>query len=112
MSRARADQLVAQLKAADVAATVDPRAVPNLAPCVLVPPPARDLSGRTVTWTLAAVSAQANGSLAAWDDLDDLVANAVLALDGLVEAARPANYTHTPGADPLPAYLLTITESE
>lgn len=112
MSRARADQLVAALKDGGVAATVDPRAVPNLAPCVLVPPPSRDLTARTVTWTLAAISAQANGSLAAWDDLDALAADAVLALDGLVESARPATYAHTPGADPLPAYLLTITESE
>ncbi len=109
----RAAQLVAQLTAAGVKATADVGQVAGNAPIVLVTPPVRDLAGGpTRTWTLAALDAQAVGSLAAWSRLDDLVDQAVAALDGLVEQARPSSYAHTPGTDPLPAYLLTFTESE
>lgn len=109
----RGQALVAQLRAAGVKATTDPAAVAHLAPVVLVTPPSRQLAGGpTRTWTLAACSSNAAGSEQSWAELDALTDAAVAALDGLVEAIRPATYAHTPGADPVPAFLLTITESE
>lgn len=107
-SYARALELVAELKAAGISATVDPRAA--LPPCVLVAPPSRtfDLGcGYTATWELWALvpgtgNADAHRAL---DGLVDLVAKALP-----VERADLQAYALSADAPPLPAYRLTFSE--
>jgi hypothetical protein len=115
MSWQRATELVELLAAGELRATADPRSV--VAPCILVTPPTRTYdvpTGYTATWQLVAL-VPGPGTADAFRALAQLVdaTVAVLELAGvLVELATPAQYTLTPGSDPLPAYLLTFTESE
>lgn len=107
----RAEQLVDQLVAAGIPATLDPATAGQHA-CVLVGPPALafDLNtGATCTWRLVVVDGgRTTAGLDSWTRLDDLVDQVADLLP--VTAGEPASYAPTPGTDPSPAYLLTLTE--
>lgn len=104
----QADHLVALLRGAGIAATADPAVANTNRPCVLVPPPALDVTDASMTWRLAALSSHDAGTYAALVQLAGLVD---LVADVLhVEAADPASYALT-STGTVPAYLLTITTS-
>lgn len=107
----RAAQLAAQLRSAGIPATHDAAAVTAMAPCVLVGPPRLTFDlldgGATEAWRLVAVAATAV-QLDAWVQLDDLVDQ--VAAELAVEAADPASWAPNPGADPTPAYVITLTD--
>ena len=108
---ARAAQLMAQLEAHGIRAVADPRsAVP---PCVLLTPPRRTydlpLPAYTATWELACL-VPGPGTADAWVALDELVDNVVAALDLSDTTATPASYQLAAAAEPLPAYIVTLTE--
>lgn len=108
---ARAGQLAAQLTGAGVPATHDPRLLHGRLPAVLVQPPRLAFTGYggpEATWRLLIVANTAH-ELDAWTQIDDL-AEAVADLLP-VETGEPASYSTGPGADPLPAYVLTFTDS-
>lgn len=113
MSTPRVDQaaqLAAQLRGLDIAATHDAAAVAGLAPCVLVGPPRLIFDvGDTATasWRLVAVASTAV-QLDAWAQLDELVDLVAAVL--CIETAEPASWAANPGADPVPAYVLTLTD--
>lgn len=103
----RADEIAATLRAAGVRAVVDVRDAASNLPAVLVPPPQLDLVGGDVaTWRLVALASSTVGDLAAWDELDELVAGVAYALP--LEAADPSSYVL--GDRTHPAYLLTYVE--
>lgn len=107
---ARAEQLAAQLRGAGIDATHDPAAAASLRPCVLVPPPRLtfDVSDEaTAAWRLVAI-AGTPVQLDAWVQLDELVEAVAELL--CVETADPTSWAATPGDDPLPAYVITLTE--
>lgn len=107
---ARAAQLAAQLRGAGIPSTHDAAAVAGLAPCVLIGPPrlAFDVGdSATASWRPLAIAAT-TVQLDAWEQLDALV-DAVAALLP-VEAAEPSSWAPNPGADPVPAYALTLTD--
>jgi len=106
--RAAADALVDQLVDAGIVATADPSVAAANRPCVLVTPPAIDYTQRTDTWRLAALSSHPAGTLAAVDELDQLLDQVEPVL--YVEAADPASYALTAGTV-VPAYLIRVTTS-
>lgn len=109
----RAGQLVDELTAGGIKRVVtDVRHVRT--PCVLVQPiPAYDFNVlgagvAEITWTLVAMAGQP-GDLRAARDLEQLVLLASTVLP--IETARPAVYEIPGASDPMPAYLLTMTET-
>lgn len=107
---ARAVELAAQLDGSGVPATHDAAKLTGRLPAVLVGPPrlAFDVpGGATVTWRLLAVAATTD-ELTAWTQLDALVGAVEQLLP--VESADPTAYARN-GADPLPAYALTFTDT-
>lgn len=109
---ARARELAALLTDAGVPAKWDVRDATANLPCVLVPPPRIDFDGyasSTVTWGLVAIAATNAGSGEAWQQLVDLVDGVDAQLP--IETAAPTSYKLPTGGDPLPAYVLTFTES-
>lgn len=109
---ARAEVLVAQLRAAGVRATRDPAEVLGAMPCVLVIPPRLTFDlpeAATVDWRLVALVAGPGGSVA-FTQLDDLVDQVAGVF--AVELADPVSY-QLPGVEsaPLPAYVITYRES-
>lgn len=103
---AAAAAVAENLELAGVPATHDPAAAAARRPCVLVPPPAIDYVDRLHTWRLVALAGHDSGSLAALDQLDQLVRAVVELLP--IEAADPVQYTLTAGAA-VPAYVLRFT---
>lgn len=101
-------QLAAQLLAAGLRATLDPREVAGRAPCVHVTPPVVDYRQRTVRWQLLAVAGVVD-ALLAWQQLDQLVDDVAAVLH--VELAEPVSWAASPTDDPVPAYRLTVTTS-
>jgi hypothetical protein len=108
----RAEQLVDQLLGAGIPATLDPSEVAGKGACVLLTPPALafDLNtGATCTWRLAVIDGgRTTAGLDTWRRLDALVDQVADLLP--VTTGEPAQYAPTPGVDPSPAYLLTLTE--
>lgn len=109
-SYARGLEILAELKAAEINATNDPR---NLnPPIVLIPPPALNLTeisrGAYASWSLLLlVPGPANAD--AWQALDGLLADVAEVLD--VETVTPLGYTgYDDQATPLPAYQITVEE--
>jgi hypothetical protein len=111
MSYARAAELMAQLEAHDIRAVADPRSV--YPPCVLLTPPARrydlPLPAYTATWSLVCL-APGPGTADAWVALDQLLDAVVGALELDDSTATPSSYQLPTGGEPLPAYILTMTE--
>lgn len=111
---ARRDQAAAiltDLRARDLVVTDDPTWAATNRPCVLLPPPSIDwnagtYAGPAVTWRLVCLSSHAAGTLAAWDQLDDLV-DQLDAAGVNVERADPVTYALGDAA--VPAYLVTTT---
>lgn len=107
----QADALAAYLLARQVPAVVDVRAVAANLPCVLIPPPrvqyAAAPPGGDPVWRLVVIAADATGSRAAWQQLDDLLDALADALP--VEVADPTTFINPGGGDPLPAYAVTLT---
>jgi hypothetical protein len=104
----RALELVAELTAAGITATADPRAATP--PCVLIVPPERtfDLScGYTARWSLWAL-APGTGNADAHKLLDALVDELAAVLP--IERAALASYVLSPDAPALPAYRLEFEE--
>jgi hypothetical protein len=104
----RALELVAELAAAGVNATADPRSATP--PCVLIPPPERDYDlpcGYTARWHLWAL-VPGVGNADAHKALDALADDVAAVLP--VERATPASYVLSPDSPPLPAYRLELTE--
>ncbi len=104
-----AQLVVDQLVAADVVATLDPAVAAANRPCVLVAPPTVDYAQQLDTWEVVALSSHAAGTLAAVDELDQL-------LDAIepvlyVERAEPRAYVLTPASGPVPAYIVRVTTS-
>jgi hypothetical protein len=110
--RARGEEIAAQLRAAGVKASTDVGAVTASLPAVLIPPPALapSMDGFVVTWRLVALASITQGSSAAWDQLDDLV-DQVDAAGINIDRADPFSYQLPTGAEPVPAYALTFTET-
>lgn len=108
---ARGQALVEALSAAGVAATTEPGAAIGLLPCVLVPPPVREVrhyGGHVVTWRLV-VLADLPDATRSWEQLDDLVDRVADLLP--IERAEPTSYVLPSGTDPVPAYAVTFTET-
>lgn len=102
-----AQQLADRLTAAGVPAVVDPAVADVRRPCVLVAPPTVDYTEQLTTWRLVALAAASSGSLAALQQLDELVAGVVGS--GLpIERAEPGSYALTE-AGAVPAYVLRMT---
>jgi hypothetical protein len=107
----RARELTAELAAAGVRATCDVRTVNP--PCVLVEPvPGIVWRGTlggdpALTWTVVALVPYP-GTLAAADALDALVDTVAGVLD--LDSATPGTYQTGFAPDPLPAYVMTLTE--
>ena len=103
--------IVDELRALDVNAGADPAWASTNRPCVLVAPPVIDWTAGTIagpqrTWRLVCLASHPAGTFAAWDQLDELVAQ--LEAAGVnVERADPVSYAL--GADTVPAYLVTTT---
>lgn len=95
-----------QLVAADVTATCDPAEAVTNRPCVLVAPPSIDYTTREVSHRIVALSSHAAGTLAAVEQLDQLVAAVELVLH--VERAEPIGYPMG-DAGLVPAYLIRTT---
>lgn len=109
---ARGRELAALLSAAGVPAVVDVRDATANLPCILVPPPRLEFDGyafATATWGLVALAATSAGAGEAWQQLVTLVDGAAAVLP--VETANPTSYQLPTGGDPLPAYVLSLTES-
>lgn len=109
---ARARELAAQLVGAGVPAVADVRDATANLPCILIPPPRLDFDlhvGATTTWGLVALAATNAGAADAWAQLVTLVDGAAALLP--IETAAPTSYQLPTGGDPLPAYVLTFTES-
>lgn len=99
--------LVEALNGAGVPATDDPTRAGVTRPCVLVGPPTLNYTDRSTTWRLVALSSQPAGTLAALEQLAELVEDVAELLP--VESAEPASYSLTPASDPLPAYVMRLT---
>lgn len=97
-----------ELTAFGLRATVDPRSAQP--PCVLVTPPVRTYTlgcGFSAEWTLVLLT---NGTGAdGFSQLDDMLDQLAEHVD--IDTARPAGYQLTSGGDPIPAYLVTVTEA-
>lgn len=87
-------------------ATLDPAAAVTNRPCVLVAPPTIDYTTREVTHRIVALSSHAAGTLAAVEQLDELVALVEDVLN--VERAEPIGYPMGE-AGVVPAYLIRTT---
>ena len=106
----RAGELVGKLRAAGLAATLDPRGATP--PCVLVPPPARtyDLAcGYTARWQLVAlVPGLANADAhKALDELTDTVAGVF----DIVTVTEIQPYSLSPDNPPFPAWRIELVEA-
>lgn len=103
--------LVAQLEAAGIRATVDPRDVNP--PAVLVEPPTMEYRFATravdYAWTLTAIVPN-SGTRPALDELAELVEDVRVALMAGVRA-RPVTWVPLEAGDPLPAYAVEFTQS-
>lgn len=95
-----------RLAAGGITATCDPAVANVNRPCVLVAPPSIDYTTRAVTHRLIALSSHASGTLAAVEQLDQLVEDVETFLN--VESAEPIVYPLTDGG-PVPAYLIRTT---
>jgi hypothetical protein len=112
----RAEQIVAQLQAAGVRATIEPTQAVGLLPCVLVNIPAErsnDLNcGASVTWALDCLAPVPNGwDRTAWLLMEELI-TAVEATFA-VERSRSQPFQR-PGAAGLltyPSYEMTFMEA-
>jgi hypothetical protein len=108
---ARAAELMQLLKDHDVRAVADPRSAH--APCVLLTPPQRTydlpLPAYTVTWSLV-VLVPGPATADAWVKLDELTDTVVAALDLSDTTVTPASYQLPGPSEPLPAYIITMTE--
>jgi hypothetical protein len=105
--RAEQAELVEQLTGAGIAATDDPARAETSRPCVLVTPPTVDYRACSSSWRLVALSSHPAGTLAAVEQLDQLVTEVAELLP--LDTAEPASYSLTPATDPLPAYVLRLT---
>lgn len=108
----RAEALEAQLRGAGINARREVAGLVNSLPGVLITPPLVDdrlLSGDlALTWRLIALAANPVGSLASLEQLAELLDQLVDELP--VERAEPISYALPAlGADPLPAYAVTVT---
>lgn len=105
----RGRELAAQLTAAGIKATADPRKVAAGAPIVLVSPPRLQFTGTPAplaTWRLLVVAGSTDEHVA-WTQLDTLLAQLEQALP--LETADP---TFFGGQDsPRPAYAATYNET-
>jgi hypothetical protein len=105
---AAAQAIADELTGLGLRATVDPRSAQP--PCILVTPPVRNYTlgcGWSAEWTLVLLSTGTGAdSFKVLDDwLDQLAAH----VD--IETARPSAYQLVSGGDPIPAYLVTVTEA-
>jgi hypothetical protein len=101
--------LEAELKAAGVRATVDPREAATNRPCVLIAPPTVNYQTAATTHRLLCLSGHDNPDLEGLEQLDALVAEVVAALAGFVERAEPTAYALGASSPSVPAYLITVT---
>lgn len=106
----RAEQIVTQLKDADLSASADVRKlkVPGL---LVIPVPTLaftvlDNSSVEATFKVFAIGSGL-GDLKTAGDLEDLVLKAAEVL--LIESAEPGSYQLPGGSDPSPAYELTLS---
>lgn len=103
-----AQGIAAQLRAAGIAATADPAWAATHRPCVLVAPPAMDYVARLNTWRLAILASHPAGTLAALEQLDQLLQLVVDVVNA--EAADPGTYQLSPDAGgTVPAYIVRFT---
>ena len=108
--RERALWLVDQLNAVPgMTATADVSAALGNLPCVLVPPPRRDLTVKAVEWRLVVLGAGPANAYG-WETIDDLLD--VLVGELPITSAEPGIY-QLPGGDPagVACYIATFTES-
>jgi hypothetical protein len=103
--------IVAELKAAGIRATADPRAV--LAPCVQVGLPRLEpvvlgACAYDADWTLTVIGT-ATGGAESLQSLDTLLTQLLPVLGAFTQAV-PITVQLTPGGDPSPAYTITWTE--
>jgi len=108
----RSAEIVAQLDAAGIRATDDPRAV--LPPCALVGPPTLQPSNiggcaYDATWRIDLIGV-ASGGIQAFQSLDDLLENVLPLLPGY-EIATPGTWLLSGGGDPLPSYTVNWMEA-
>jgi hypothetical protein len=101
--------LVADLTAAGISATIEPRDLNP--PGVLVPPPVIDWRfGKGADLTFEIVCAVPDtGAAGSLPTVSALVDDVQTALRGAVTAGRPASLDTGSGGPPLPAYTLTVT---
>lgn len=98
--------LVDQLVAAGIRATDDPARADAGRPCVLVAAPRLDFTALAYEHSLVVLAGHDNASVAALEQLDELIARVENVLP--IETAEPIGYQLTSG--PLvPAYLLRVT---
>lgn len=107
-----AGEIVAELKAAGIVATIDPQEADTNRPCVLVPPPTIDwtagtMAGPAKAWRLIALASGGTGTLLSWQELDELLSQ--IEPVAHVETAEPIGYVLTPATGPVPAYAIRIT---
>lgn len=105
----QARQLAQLLTDAGVPATHDPAVAAANRPIVLVAPPSVDYTRMATTWRLIALAGHDGGTLAALEQLDELVQGAVNQYDLPIEAADPGSYQITPDAGAVPAYIMRAT---
>ena len=106
----RALWLAAQLNAiAGLTAVVNVADALGNLPCVLVPPPRRDLRAKSVEWRLV-VLGHGPANAASWESIDDQLD--VLTAELPIETAEPGVY-QLPGGDPggVACYIATFTDS-
>lgn len=97
-----------------IRATLDPAQATNMRPCVLIAPPVVDYAAGTyagpeLSWRLIVLANASTGTLAAWRQLDELLAALEAPLVAVVvEKAEPAAYPLSE-AGTVPAYIATCT---
>lgn len=117
----RAVALAAELTAVGVPAVVDPAELvgrlnaDDVTAVALVPPPTVRFDGvpygsaGVATWRVVLVATPGVGVVRAWEYLDALLDD----LDGTlsIETAEPTSYALPDAGEPVPAYVVTITET-
>jgi hypothetical protein len=111
-----AAELVAELtdavegidEALDVYVTTDPDEAAGALPAVLIVPPAVDFTAHepVVTWSLKLLTSSTSAGVAAWEELDGMLAEVERILP--VESATPGAYALSPEVPPVPCYSVTL----
>jgi hypothetical protein len=105
---ALAEIVAAELPGAPtVRAYVDPTQAAANRPCVLIAPPRMDYTRRANLWRVVCLASSGSGTLAALDELDELVQAVTARL--VIETADPGAYALTPELGTVPAYVCTTT---